>query len=109
MGQSFQKDIELTKLRFETGTYQDPRSEVFLDGKEYLAGQDVTNRRTEVWERDKRRCVRCGVYVTFEQMHMDHVAKNYGARKWDNIDNLQTLCGPSQNCCHIGGKNSKHA
>lgn len=105
---SFRKDIELTKLRRETGVYRDPRSEVHFDGKEYLAGEDVGRRRMEIWERDQRRCVQCGVYVTWEQMEMDHIAPNFGGRRWDNQENLRTLCGPFQNGCHRGSKNAKH-
>ena len=100
----FKKDVELTKLRFEMGVYVDPRSWVKIDGKEYLAGWDVHNRRIEVWERDRHHCVLCGMYVSFEAMHMDHVARNCGEQRWDNLDNLRTLCPPppAGNGCHIG-------
>ena len=76
-----------------------------------MFGEDKTSRRLEVWERDKRRCVRCGKFVTFEEMHMDHVAKNYGEMRWDNLENLRTLCPPPPvgNGCHIGAEGAKHA
>ena len=109
--QSFKVDQELTKLRHETGVYEHPNSQVHINGKEYLFGKDKTRRRMEVWERDGRRCVQCGIYVTFEQMHMDHKARNYGEQRWDNLENLQTLCPPPPfgNGCHIGGETAKHA
>jgi 5-methylcytosine-specific restriction endonuclease McrA len=91
-------DVELTKLRRETGVYQDPRSEIHYDGREYLFGVDLQRRRREVYERDKHYCVRCGAFVTWETMHMHHRAKNHGAKRFDNLQNLETLC-PS---CHIG-------
>lgn len=101
---SFKKDVELTKLRHEMGIYSHPDSQVHINGKEYLFGEDKRERRRQVWERDQRRCVRCGVYVDFEQMEMDHIAKNVGEPRWDNIENLRILCVP----CHRGPK-GKHA
>lgn len=91
-------DRELTRLRHEIGDYEHPDSFVNWDGKEYLYGPDKTRRRYEIWERDKRRCAHCGKYVTFEQMEMHHLAKNHGAMRWDNADNLRTLCSE----CHRG-------
>lgn len=81
------------------------------DGREYLAGSDKMRRRWECWERDKRHCVECGMFVTLEQFHMDHIAKNHGERRWDNLDNVRTLCPPPPvgNGCHIGAKGAKHA
>ena len=102
--ESIRVDRDLTARRFGDGTYQDVRSRVHQDGKEYLAGVDVGRRRREVWERDERRCVKCLAYVTFERFEMHHVAKNYGAKRFDNLSNLQTLC-----CnCHRG-PGGKHA
>ena len=108
---SFRVDQALTKLRREAGVYRHPDSVIHLDGREYLVGIDKRNRRREVWERDGRRCVECGLYVTFEQMHMDHKARNCGERRWDNLENLQTLCPPPPigHGCHIGAKGAKHA
>lgn len=93
--QSIRVDRELTARRRGDATYQDPRSVVHQDGREYLAGIDVGRRRRQVWERDKRRCVECRAYVTWDEMELDHVAKNYGAKRFDNLENLRTLC---RNC-----------
>ena len=109
MRESPRVDRELTKLRHETGDYKHADSVVHIDGKEYLFGEDLTRRRMEVWERDRRRCVKCGVYVSFELMDMDHRAANFGGRRFDNLENLQTMCGPFQNGCHRGSKQAKHA
>ena len=64
-------------------------------------------RRWLVYERASRRCQKCGIYMTFEQMEMDHVIPR-GQGGDDRLSNLQALCGPLQNKCHRGGKNSKH-
>jgi hypothetical protein len=107
--ESIRVDRELTAQRRSDGTYLDRRSQVHQDGREYLKGVDIRNRRWEVWERDGRRCLGCHEYVSFERMEMHHVAKNYGQKRHDNIENLQTLCGPWQNGCHRGSKGAKHA
>lgn len=107
------KDMELTRLRHEIGVYQDPNSYASTTllpasgkPKEFLFGIDISRRRYEVWERDGRRCVKCKTYVTFEQMEMDHIERRpFGD---DSMENLQTMCGPFQNKCHTGGKESKH-
>jgi hypothetical protein len=98
------RDVELTKLRHETGDYHDAASYVNQDGKEYLVGCDVGHRREQVYERDRHHCVKCGRYVTWEQMEMHHRAKNYGGRRWDNLDNLEVRCHD----CHTG-VNGVHA
>lgn len=102
--ESFRLDRELTKARFDSGIYVNRESYVNIDGREYLSGLDKTNRRREVWDRDKHHCLGCGVYVTFEQMEMDHRARNYGQKRHDNLENLQTLCVT----CHRG-PGGKHA
>lgn len=102
--ESIRVDRLLTAQRRGDGTYLDRRSAIHQDGREYLKGVDVGNRRREVWERDKRRCVVCTVYVTWEKAHLDHIAKNYGQKRWDNADNLRILCQK----CHIG-PGGKHA
>jgi len=74
------------------------------DGKEFLAGCDIGHRRQEVYERDKHHCVKCGRFVTWEAMEMHHRAPNYGGRRFDNLENLETLCSE----CHRG-KGGVHA
>lgn len=102
------RDVELTKLRRETGIYVDPRSFIDSWGKEWLYGQDVTNRRLEIYERDGRCCVLCGAFCTFEEFEWDHIIpKSKGGD--DSLTNGRVLCGPFKNGCHRGSENSKHA
>jgi hypothetical protein len=92
--------------------FADERSFIGADVHEYLQGEDRTERRRQVWERDGRRCVKCGNAVTWEQMEMDHrKGGNYGRcdclscnRHGDGGGNLQTLCAH----CHRGPR-GKHA
>ena len=105
---SIQVDWELTRQRRADGIFKDSRSVIHHNGKEYLFGSDIENRRMEVYLRDKRRCVNCSAPLTFEEMEMDHREKNYGQKRHDNLDNLQTLCGPFKNGCHRGSANAKH-
>lgn len=100
--ESIRIDRDLTAARFLNGTYQDSRSQVHQDGREYLKGVDVGRRRREVWERDRRRCVGCKEYVTWEQFEMDHIAKVVmGERRWDNLSNLRTLCRNCHRAKHV--------
>jgi 5-methylcytosine-specific restriction endonuclease McrA len=99
--ESIRVDRELTAQRRGDGTYLDSRSQVHQDGREYLKGVDVGRRRQEVWERDKRHCVVCGVYVTWDAMEMDHIGKNYGQKRHDNIENLRTLCSKCHRAKHV--------
>lgn len=102
------KDVELTKLKQETREFEDYRSFVDTWGKEWLYGPDIAKRRLEIWERDNRRCVLCGVYCTFEQFEWDHILpKSKGGD--DSLANGRVLCGPFQNGCHRGSKGAKHA
>ena len=101
---SIQVDRELTRDRHECGVWEDSRSCVHQNGREYLFGIDMTRRRTEVWERDKRMCVECGKWLSFGCMEMHHRAQNYGGPRFDNLDNLETLCSQ----CHRG-KGGKHS
>jgi|SRR5690242_1849926 len=72
--------------------YEDPRSFVSYAGHEYLSGKDVGKRRKEVRKRDGNRCVRCGEYVTEDQMEMDHIQGGIGPQRCWCLHNLQTLC-----------------
>ena len=78
--------------------FKDLRTYVSFSGTEYLAGPDMTARRQEVWERDKRHCILCGRFVTFAMMHLDHHPLARSAGGDDSLGNLRTLCVN----CHIG-------
>lgn len=92
-------DIERTKLLHETGGMIDRDSYVTFSGKFFLAGDDMTQRRREVWERDERRCVLCGALVSFERFEMDHFPSKRSDGGDDKMENLRTLCGTP---CHRG-------
>lgn len=96
------RDEERTKLRQETGEYQNPASYVRNDGAEFLFGSDYHRRREECWERDNRRCVTCAKLLSIEQMQMDHdPPRSQGGD--DRLEKVKTSCSE----CHIGPK-AKH-
>ena len=98
------RDEPLIAERRASGVYEDQRSYVSTDGREYLFGHDIRNRRWDVWERDQRRCVSCSMLLALNQMHMDH-KKARSAGGDDRTENLQTMCPR----CHVQGPNAKHA
>lgn len=98
--ESIRVDRKLTAQRRADGTYADPRSCVHQDSREYLRGVDVGNRRRQIWERDKRKCVKCLSYVTWEGFEMHHLEK-FAGRRFDNADNLVTLCRKCHQSGHI--------
>lgn len=97
----------------EAANFEDPESFIGEDGHEYLEGPDRKKRRFEVWKRDGARCVRCGKYVSFKAMHLDHRKGGLWGRcdcltcdrHGDGMGNLQTMCAE----CHVFGENRKHA
>lgn len=96
----FNFDKELTKARRRCGIYQDPRSYVRFDSKEFLAGVDMVNRRSEVYAKFHNHCAGCQKWVAWETENtMDHIASR-GQLGDDSLSNLQLLCPK----CHI----SKH-
>ena len=98
------RDEPLIAERRAAGVYEDPRSYVSTDGREYLFGIDKVARYREVWDRDERRCVDCSRSLTFEEMHPHHVIRR-SAGGSDDALNLVTLCGS----CHMFGPDAKHA
>jgi 5-methylcytosine-specific restriction endonuclease McrA len=46
--------------------------------------------REAVWNRDRRRCVRCGRRVTLDGCHIDHIQS--GKKATNKLSNLRTLC-----------------
>lgn len=94
-----QIDEERTKLLHEIGEMVDRDSYITFTGKVFLHGDDLSRRRREVWERDQRRCVRCGELVSFDGFEMDHFPLKRSDGGDDSLDNLRTLCGTP---CHRG-------
>jgi len=56
-----------------------------------------------VWNRDKRRCVRCKVKVAFGGFHLDHIVS--GKRGTNKFNNLRVLCPR----CHCLRADLRHA
>jgi hypothetical protein len=91
--------------RDELGTlsrgFLDPRSFVSRDGREFLAGEDVSVRRHQVWERTGGFCERmgCNRNISEETMHMHHV-RHRSKGGAENLNNLEGLCGRCHKKCH---------
>ncbi|MEK7995831.1 MAG: HNH endonuclease signature motif containing protein [Planctomycetota bacterium] len=58
--------------------------------------------RRRVWERDGKRCVRCGSPVPLNKCHIDHVRS--GKLGTNHFSNLRTLCRR----CHALRADSRH-
>ena len=88
------RSAKIDPLATQQRCFLDPRSFISRDGREFLAGEDMSVRRHEVWERcggfcEKMGCNRC---ITEETMHTHHI-KHRGKGGADNLDNLEALCG----------------
>ena len=58
--------------------------------------------RRIVWERDQRKCVRCGSGVSIDEAHIDHIQS--GKLGTNRIKNLRTLCRR----CHVLRADLRH-
>ncbi len=58
--------------------------------------------RELVWNRDGRKCVRCGAPLAFEECHIDHIQS--GKRGTNKLSNLRTLCRR----CHVLRADNRH-
>jgi hypothetical protein len=79
--------------------YTDPRTRVYFDGRERLAGKDWIKRKHEVWERGRGQCekivdgqvganyVRCR-----SEMHDPHHIQERSRQRDDRMFNLIGLC-----------------
>lgn len=89
-------DREETKRR----GYTDPKSKVFFDGRESLAGKDWTKRKKEVWERGHGRCeqrvqldrLKPGDGLCRSEMHDPHHVVKRSRKRDDRLSNLIGLC-----------------
>ena len=80
----------------EEKNYLDPRSFVSLDGHEYLHGDDIGERRREVWERAKgycevRQAPNCSGLVSWTDGEMHHKQGGLVGRN-DDMENLLWSC-----------------
>jgi hypothetical protein len=78
-----------------TSRFQDKRSYVRTDGHEFLFGEDVRNRRQEIYDRDLGICQGCGLRVSYTEFHMHHKQGGLVGR-CTCMHNLETLCAK----CH---------
>lgn len=54
-----------------------------------------TNIRPIIWKRDEGKCVKCGIYISLGECHIDHIISGrLGSNKFSN---LRTLCPK----CHV--------
>jgi 5-methylcytosine-specific restriction endonuclease McrA len=81
-----QRDIERTKLRHETGQYEEAESFVMRDDSEWLVGADKA-----------ARCTDCARLLTFMEAHPHHKIERSDGHD-DRLENLVTLCYG----CHLG-------
>ena len=72
------------------------------DPKTYLFGDDMGVRRSEVWEKANRCCVKCGKAVSYLFYEIHHkVRRSQGG--CDNLSNLECLC----HRCHLSGEHQR--
>lgn len=85
---------KLDPLATQLRCFLDPRSFISRDGREFLAGEDMSVRRHEVWERCGGFCEKmgCNRNITEETMHTHHV-KHRSKGGAENLNNLEALCG----------------
>lgn len=73
--------------------FMDEDSYVGMDGHEYLYGDDVGDRRREVYERAKAVCEFCGKYASWVDGEMHHKMPGLmGAKRPDDLDLLVWAC-----------------
>lgn len=58
--------------------------------------------RKRIWDRDGRKCTRCGVNVELEECHIDHIRS--GKLGTNEDTNLRTLCRR----CHVLRADMRH-
>lgn len=87
--------------------FTDVRSYVRIDGKRFLFGDDLTQLRRAVFERDKYTCwgdiedgLRCGKTVTWDTGHLHHIIPR-GRGGSDEMSNTVTLCPDCHAKLHV--------
>lgn len=88
------RQAKVDPLATQQRYFLDPRSFISRDGRNFLAGEDVSVRRHEAWERcggfcEEPGCNRC---IDEETCHMHHV-KPRSKGGDESLNNLQILCG----------------
>lgn len=81
--------------------FLDPRSFISRDGREFLAGEDATARRHEIFVRSRGFCERtgCNRCIMEETFHLHH-RKSRAHGGAENTTNLLALCLRCHNFFH---------
>lgn len=89
MPRAAKRDDLATQIR----CFLDPRSFISKDGREFLAGEDMSVRRHDVWERSGGFCEEpgCNRCISEETMHCHHL-KHRSKGGAENLNNLQAAC-----------------
>jgi hypothetical protein len=77
--------------RTEEAKFIDPRSYWTHSGLEFRFGADMALQRIRVYERDNGICQICKVWVSLDDMELDHYPKSRGRGGDDSMGNLRTL------------------
>ena len=82
--------------------YADKRSYRTIHGGEYLFGEDIVLRRSQVYLRDRGVCQMCGEEPSPKwAWELDHIIA-HSKQGDDSMENMRVLCGRhSRNKCHI--------
>ncbi len=86
--------------RTEAASFLDERSYWTNDGHEFLFGQDVRNRRQEVYDRDRGVCRGCRKPVGWSWGHMHHILHR-GKGGSDDLENLAWSCAGCHSKEHV--------
>lgn len=62
----------------------------------------VKNIRPMIWKRDRKKCVRCGIELSLNKCHIDHIKS--GKLSDNKFKNLRTLCRR----CHVLRDDKNH-
>jgi hypothetical protein len=91
----------------ETAHFEDSRSYITHDGHQFLFGPDITNRRQEVYDRDRGICRGCRKPVGWSWGHMHHVLHR-GKGGSDDLENLAWACPTCHGKEHLQVKWGKY-
>jgi 5-methylcytosine-specific restriction endonuclease McrA len=82
--------------------FDDAKSFISLDGREFLAGDDWKEQKAKVWKRDKGMCqsMFSGFYLCgAKAVHVHHVVRKSRGGD-DSLDNLVCLCAAHHREAH---------
>lgn len=99
------RGAKIDKQATKEKAYKDPRSFISTYGDEYLKGEDLHERRKEVYARSHGRCFlnlspRCRGWIRYNDFELHHKHGGHVGRN-DNLDNLSAVCGPCHRAAHV--------